>query len=60
MNTRRVPRLFARFAPTERKCWHLEDGTLRLNTACYTTAELDEIDGTATRICYREGARYGG
>ena len=50
MNTRRVPSLFASFAPTERKCWHFEDETLRLNTACYTTAELDEIDGTATRI----------
>jgi hypothetical protein len=51
MNMGRLPRLFARFAPTdERKHWHLEDETLRLNAVCYTTAELDEIDGTATRI----------
>lgn len=49
-SARRLQSLFICFASIERERRHLEDEALGLYTACYTTAELDEIDGTATRI----------
>ena len=47
---RRLQSSSVRFALTEQNRWHLEAETLRLITACCTTTELDEIDGTTTRI----------